>query len=552
MTATTYPLYLGLDFGTTTSSICQTQYEPLQNQFREPEAIPIKGAPTIRSLFLTDESGEKIIAIGEEVYKEDNYRQHPERVREEFKLKLGSDPQGPREVRLFCEQLMGQVVQHFAASNATLPDTFRTTIGAPAQWSEKEPERVALLRGAAEAAGFRSVEVVPEPIAAMHYHDFLGHLHFEQRLQRWLIIDFGGGTTDLALVETAPNGESPTVIATFGQNYGGKDFDCLLRDNLVLSRYEGPPLDNHQQLDLLRQVRQFKEKFSALITEGQNEHRARFTVGSTQLHISLSRQEFESKQLAGFLIADFLSIISNGMLAAQQKFQDFSAKDVDRVILTGGSARWYFVRVAAAGYFGPNTILLSPHPELAISKGLALFDTKFRANRILLPAPTLPPTPPAVDEAQRTNPTKMEGLLSRASVVDARQLNLADCRRQAQSTVTKYAAGGGALALVLSPIPGISQIPLTAGEAHLVTEIARIYGYSLGKEETLGVVAGLLAGSTLIKVGVMEAATFLPGVGWALKAGVAGAAIKALGETTIYFFEDRRRQEQLNLGGPRP
>jgi uncharacterized protein (DUF697 family) len=217
-------------------------------------------------------------------------------------------------------------------------------------------------------------------------------------------------------------------------------------------------------------------------------------------------------------------------------------RDIDRVILTGGSARWYFVRQAADCFFGRQATVMSTNPELTIAKGLALALADFKAP---VRQPEIRAKPSELAVVPETS-VSLETVVLAPPALPAMELDLDACRQRARATVNKYALGGGGFALLVSPLPGVSQLPLTAAETKLVSDIAKIYGYSLKGEEVAGVVGGLLAGGTLLKVGVMEAATFLPGVGWIAKGAVAGSAIKLLGEAAINFFDDRRRRELLS------
>jgi uncharacterized protein (DUF697 family) len=106
------------------------------------------------------------------------------------------------------------------------------------------------------------------------------------------------------------------------------------------------------------------------------------------------------------------------------------------------------------------------------------------------------------------------------------------------------AALAGGVALVLSPIPGVSQIPLTSIEAKMVLSVASIYGYKLDERQLVAVVGGLLAGGTAVKIVVMETATFVPVIGTIVKTAVGGGAALAFGQLAIEYFEKRRRAEQ--------
>lgn len=538
--------YIGIDLGTTNSSVCTTRYNTGKGQFDDPEPVQFENKPTLRSLLLLNPAGDKVLARGDAVYRHPDYQQYPERVHEEFKLRLDQDPAAATYTRLLAGELATALRRRLGTTEIT-PDSHQTSVGIPAEWSMRYPARCTTVQAAVAAAGFPNVEIVAEPVAAMLYHAFLGDVVFESRPQRWLILDIGGGTTDLAIVETAEAGAQPRVIHTFGRNFGGKDFDTLLLEKWVLTRcWSGPPPKPQERLALLRFVRDFKEQFSRRISRGIQEgwvpEQLRHAQNYRGMQISLNRQEFEDDSLGKPLIDRFAGVLRDGFVRSQ-----VNLRDIDRVILTGGSARWYFIQEAASSFFGHEACIISENPELTIVKGLSLARTDFQRYYVVIPKPDPGPAPQAkepflnpIDEASTESVVVLDKEL---------EAKFGRCRDQAKTIYKQYSAGGGGFAVLVAPIPGASQLALTALEVKMVTDIAKVYGFNLTKEEIVTVVGGLLAGSTAIKAGVMTVAEFAPGIGWVVKGGVAAAVIVALGEAASRYFEDKRMKIIAASGG---
>ena len=80
-----------------------------------------------------------------------------------------------------------------------------------------------ILTDAAYAAGFDEVEFLEEPAAAAY-----GYHAQTQQPRRTLILDIGGGTTDMALADVGGAGAAPIVHESWGEPVGGTDVDIEL------------------------------------------------------------------------------------------------------------------------------------------------------------------------------------------------------------------------------------------------------------------------------------------------------------------------------------
>jgi uncharacterized protein (DUF697 family) len=111
------------------------------------------------------------------------------------------------------------------------------------------------------------------------------------------------------------------------------------------------------------------------------------------------------------------------------------------------------------------------------------------------------------------------------------------CREKAQTLVHKYAAFGTAWAIL--PVPIATSAGLTALETHMIYWIARTYGEEPSKSDVLMAAGGLELCSVALKTVALEGATFVPAVGWGVKAVIAGSAIEAIGQAAIRHYENK-------------
>ncbi|MEG9438023.1 Hsp70 family protein [Edaphobacter sp. HDX4] len=295
------------------------------------------------------------------------------------------------------------------------------TVGRPvrfvgAETDENDAYAVSRLRDAFALAGFEGVEFEMEPIAAAYsYESSLDH---DELI---LIGDFGGGTSDFSLVRVGPGvrarGRSPEdLLGNSGVGLAGDAFDARIVRKLVspamgsesfarslnktlpavptwiyanLERWHYLSfLRTRNVAEILRSARlralepEKIEALTALIEEdlGYQLHQAvqrvkfelshstaaefRFHEGSLDLRIPVTRDEFEE------WIAEELSAIEHSVDSLLES-SGVSAREVDRVFLTGGTSFVPAVRRIFAKRFGEGNIQTG-HEFTSVAHGLAL------------------------------------------------------------------------------------------------------------------------------------------------------------------------------------
>ena len=213
-------------------------------------------------------------------------------------------------------------------------------------------------RQAAELAGLRVLRLVNEPTAAS-----LAYGDLERRQGRILVYDLGGGTFDVSILKISETGTF-RVLATHGDTQlGGDDFDRAVLDRILAAIEEthaATPTDNRKLLATLRRsaegikIRLSHEKTAKLEIQVGSSERFAFT---------LSRIEFE--ELIDGYVAQTLSSV-----AAALRDAELEAKDIDAVVLVGGSTRIPLVRRRMEEFFGKKP-LTSLDPDYAIALGAA-------------------------------------------------------------------------------------------------------------------------------------------------------------------------------------
>ena len=209
---------------------------------------------------------------------------------------------------------------------------------------------------AANMSGLTVLAVISEPTAAALAYG----LDKESRVESIVVVDLGGGTLDVSLLEK--RAATFYTVAIAGNNHlGGQDFTERLA-KFVLSKIEVEYRDLSSEV--LQEVKREAELVKLILT---NKTTAEFHLNTDGVRFSLeiSRREFEEMNEDLFdKITDPISIVLN--------FSEITITDVDEVILVGGSTRIPHVRELISQFFRGKQLDTSIDPELAVVRGVAL------------------------------------------------------------------------------------------------------------------------------------------------------------------------------------
>jgi uncharacterized protein (DUF697 family) len=149
---------------------------------------------------------------------------------------------------------------------------------------------------------------------------------------------------------------------------------------------------------------------------------------------------------------------------------------------------------------------------------------------------------PVLDTIAEQQPDDLVASLGRwlADRVEGKRVSLAAnfafVRRAVAEEAVKSTAFQNAVIGGVVVLPGADMPLMTANQAKMVMQIAAVYGEPLGAErikEIATVVGGAFAFRTIAR----QAVAFLPGFGWAIKAGIGYSATLAMGFAAIEYFE---------------
>jgi len=358
---------IGIDFGTTFSSV---SFLPLGSPDK-PNLLQFSGArhhvPTLLRLDPNDDSledwgwtAQDALPLGNGVVVERN-----------FKRDFGKCEKS-KELTLHYLKALEEKIRDKQGLPRLEEADFITSIGAPANWTEAQKD---LLERLAIEAGFPEVRIVPEPVAAMHNLrcNAIARFRFGVLPETFMVIDFGGGTLDICVVKTQELGREPQVLSIDGDpKLGGVDFDDILEKWFL--KQSDLDLDSMSLNDkaLLREnIQDAKENMSDMFRKKGGE-----SFQST-IHLTTGAHVFEATKNGFFNrceAAGYLEKISGAVGRALQKC-GLQPRDIKRVILTGGSSRWFFVRQLVAkemGLGGEDELLETDNPYTDVASGLSI------------------------------------------------------------------------------------------------------------------------------------------------------------------------------------
>jgi molecular chaperone DnaK (HSP70) len=249
-----------------------------------------------------------------------------------------------RELRAIAERDLGVPVR-------------RAVITVPAYFDDAQRQAT---RDAARLAGLEAVRIVNEPTAAALAYG-IGQ---SRRAERIAVYDLGGGTFDVTILDIVPGAEVGTgadcfqVIATSGDTaLGGDDVDRAIAARWI--EQGGWPLGPHDRAALIEAAERVKIGLAEAAIA-----RTTCTLERGARDCELTRDVLDELCLP--LIGRTLDACSRALRDAQT-----TVREIDRVVLVGGSTRLSAVRAAVERFFGQKPYV-ALDPDRVVALGAAV------------------------------------------------------------------------------------------------------------------------------------------------------------------------------------
>jgi len=402
------PMYIGIDLGTSNSVIAGV-HEGTAQVFR-----PTDGGEALPSALYIDKRGHRL--YGRRAY--DQLLSAPENVAAGFKRLLGSTT--PIEVgdqSLSPEECSAEIIRQLIGQATTElgTETFDgVVIAIPASFNQMQRE--ATLR-AAKMAGLEHVDLISEPIAAA-----MAAMADAKRSGKFIIYDMGGGTFDVALVESE-HGEVK-ILAQEGVNMlGGRDFDrAIMHDVLrpwLLANFDLPDnfLRDPQYKRLVRiallAAERAKIDLSALEEASifASDDEVRLTDDSEMeifFDAPITRSRFE--EMIRSPVQHTIDLIRRVL-----EENEVAPSDVDRIVFVGGPSRIPFIRQQVSENLG-----IAPDPKIDAMTAVAEGAAYYCEGRVWGSKSATPPAQEVAPEEESSAPKPAEGHTAIPSEPDLR------------------------------------------------------------------------------------------------------------------------------------
>ena len=201
----------------------------------------------------------------------------------------------------------------------------KAVITVPAYFNDSQRQAT---KNAGKIAGLEVERIINEPTAAALAYG----LDKQDESQTILVYDLGGGTFDVSILELGDGVFE--VKSTSGNNsLGGDDFDQKIIDYVVADIKKEHSIDLKDDKMAMQRIKDEAEKAKKTLSSSTNATISLpFIAQGVSYETTLSRAKFE--ELIDDLVTSTIEPVRKAL-----KDANLSAKDIDKVILVGGSTR---------------------------------------------------------------------------------------------------------------------------------------------------------------------------------------------------------------------
>lgn len=269
----------------------------------------------------------------------------------------------PEEISSMILMKMKEIAQNFLGRKVT-----DAVITVPAYFNDAQRQAT---KDAGIIANLNVLRILNEPTAAAVAYGAYGFA--KNGAKMILVYDLGGGTFDVSLLRLH-EGEYQVQAIGGDTHLGGEDFDVRLMNHL---RHEF--LQKHKRAfpndpRSLRRLRTCAERAKRELSVAFQTFVEIDSVGGVDFQTKITRAKFEG------LVQD---LVDHSLRTVEQVLKDagVSPKDVDEVLLVGGSTRVPKIQLSIQQYFLGKKPCQAINAEEAVAYGAAVFAYRFNCHK---------------------------------------------------------------------------------------------------------------------------------------------------------------------------